>query len=137
MLDGSRPSGTSRYGAREVRNDPPPLQRHLPILIGGGGEKKTLATVARYADIWNVDGDLETIRHKDAVLRRWCADLGRDERAIERTLGGGAIVVRRSDAEASRVVHEIRRVNVGWRDGPSLVGTPEHVAGVLSPYLAL
>ena len=137
MLDGTRPSGTSRYAALEVRNDPPPLQAHLPILIGGGGEKKTLATVARYADIWNVDGDLETIRHKDEVLRRWCADLGRNEAAIERILGGGAIVVRRSEAEARRVVDEIRRVNVGWRDGPSLVGTPERVADVLAPYLAL
>lgn len=137
MLDGTRPSGTSRYATRAVRNEPPPLQRRLPMLIGGGGEKKTLATVARYADIWNVDGDLETIRHKDAVLRRWCTEVGRDEREIERMLGGGAIVVRRTAAEARRVVDGIRRVNVGWQGGPGLVGSPEQVAERLAPYLEL
>jgi alkanesulfonate monooxygenase SsuD/methylene tetrahydromethanopterin reductase-like flavin-dependent oxidoreductase (luciferase family) len=137
MLDGARPSGRARYAAHEVVNEPPPLQSHVRIMIGGGGEKKTLATVARYADIWNVDGDLETIRHKDEVLRRWCADVGRDESQIERMLGGGAIVVRRTQAEAQRVVAEIRRVNRGYEDGPELVGSPETVAARLAPYLEL
>ena len=136
MLDGTRPSGRRAYEVREAVNEPPPVQEHLPIMIGGGGEKKTLATVARYADIWNVDGDLETIRHKDEVLRRWCAEAGRDESAIERMLGGGAVVVRRSAAEAERVVAEIRRVNRGY-EGPELVGTPEQVAARLAPYLEI
>jgi len=137
MLDGARPSGRARYAVHEVLNEPPPLQAHVPIMIGGGGEKKTLATVARHADIWNVDGDVETIRHKDEVLRRWCAELGRDEAQIERVLGGGAVVVRRTEAEAREVVAEIRRVNEGYDDGPELVGTPESVAARLAPYLEL
>ena len=37
-----------------VRNDPKPIQTHIPIVIGGGGEQKTLRTVARYADMWNI-----------------------------------------------------------------------------------
>jgi alkanesulfonate monooxygenase SsuD/methylene tetrahydromethanopterin reductase-like flavin-dependent oxidoreductase (luciferase family) len=137
MLDGGRPSGRTHYAVREAVNEPPPLQSHLPIMIGGGGEKKTLATVARYADIWNVDGNVETIRHKDEVLRRWCAEVGRDESEIERMLGGGAVVVRRTAAEANRVADEIRRVNRGYEDGPELVGTPDAVAARLAPYLEL
>ena len=74
------------YAAKEVVNNPPPVQDHLPILIGGSGERKTLATVARYADAWNTGGDLERVRHKDEVLRRWCDEVGRDESEIERTL---------------------------------------------------
>ena len=42
------------YHAKDLRNDPQPIQPHLPIVIGGGGEQKTLRTVARYADMWNV-----------------------------------------------------------------------------------
>ena len=51
---------------------------HLPIMIGGGGEKKTLRIVAQYADIWNVFGTPETVARKDAILREHCAAVGRD-----------------------------------------------------------
>ena len=55
--------------ALDVRNDPTPLQQHLPILIGGVGELKTLRTVAKYADAWNVFlVDPEQAAAKDAVL---------------------------------------------------------------------
>src|SRR3712207_4389162 len=72
MLDGTEPSGERFYNAKGVRNDPMPLQERLPILIGGAGEKKTLRTVAKDADAWNVGGSVDTVRHKDAVLRRHC-----------------------------------------------------------------
>ena len=65
------------------------MQAHLPILIGGSGERKTLHTVAKYADAWNTGGDLERVTHKDEVLRRWCDEVGRDESEIERTRRGG------------------------------------------------
>ena len=64
---------------------PGPMGR-LPILIGGNGERRTLRLVAQYADMWNGYGDAETIRAKNVVLDRWCADLGRDPREIERTV---------------------------------------------------
>ena len=51
LRDGTATARGPRYQAASVRNDPPPIQPRLPILIGGDGEKKTLATVARYADI--------------------------------------------------------------------------------------
>jgi probable F420-dependent oxidoreductase len=63
---------------------PGPMGR-LPILIGGNGEQRTLRLVAQYADMWNGYGDAETIRAKNDVIDRWCAELGRDSREIERT----------------------------------------------------
>jgi len=137
MLDG-RPA-TARgghYHALEVRNDPPPVQRRLPILIGGGGEQKTLKTVAKYADAWNVGGSLETVRHKDEVLRRWCDEVGRDHREIERTLQGGSIVLRATQDEARRGAAEVGRQNGGW-SGPNQATTSERIVERFAPYLAL
>ena len=135
MLDGKRPSGRRFYAARDVINNPPPVQEHLPILVGGGGEKKTLATVARYADMWNVGGSIDEVRHKDEVLRRWCEEVGRDSDTIERTLGAGGIVLRRSVAGAKRVAGDVVRHNTGATRGPELVGTPEEIVEHLAPYL--
>ena len=137
MLDGAEPSGRGRfYHAKQVRNDPPPLQQRLPILIGGAGERKTLRTTARYADAWNVGGDAERVRQKDEVLRRWCDEVGRDESEIERTWQGGSVVIRASEAEARRVAAEIGRRNGGW-PGPENVGTAEMIAEQAIPITGL
>jgi alkanesulfonate monooxygenase SsuD/methylene tetrahydromethanopterin reductase-like flavin-dependent oxidoreductase (luciferase family)/predicted kinase len=64
---------------------PRPIQTHIPIVIGGSGEKRTLRLVARYADGCNVFGDPERVRHKVGVLERHCADLERDPADIEVT----------------------------------------------------
>ncbi len=62
-----------------ARNLPRPVQAGGPkIMIGGGGEKRTLRLVARYADKCNVTGDASTLAHKVEVLHRHCADVGRD-----------------------------------------------------------
>jgi F420-dependent oxidoreductase-like protein len=139
MLPGGPASARGRfYHAKDVRNDPQPVQTHVPIMIGGSGERKTLATVARYADGWNTNGDLATIRHKDEVLRRWCHDVGRDESEIERTLGGGVPIIRDTEAEARKVAEAMRERNPGWRgprDGP--FGPPELVGERWAPYLDL
>ena len=137
MLRGERVSGREHYPTAGAVNNPPPLQARLPILIGGGGERKTLRTVARYADMWNVGGSVDVVRHKDEVLRRWCAEVGRDHREIERTLLPGLTVVRGSEGEARRHVDDIRRMNEGWNGEPGLVGTSDQVAETLAPYLAL
>ncbi|MEI2731189.1 MAG: LLM class F420-dependent oxidoreductase [Dermatophilaceae bacterium] len=71
---------------RWARLNPPPT-RPIPVLIGGGGERKTLRIVAEHADIWHGFGDPETIAHKHAVLDAWCERLGRDPHAIERSAG--------------------------------------------------
>ena len=58
---------------------------HLPIMVGGGGEKRTLRTLARYGDIMNVSGSPETVRRKIAVLEEHCAAVGRDPAEIQKT----------------------------------------------------
>lgn len=75
-----------RIEARLERLNPPPTRR-IPVLIGGGGEKKTLRYTARHADIWHGFGGPDTIRHKNRVLDEWCATIGRDPAEIERSCG--------------------------------------------------
>ena len=64
---------------------PRPLQEHIPIMVGGGGEKRTLRLVAQYADMANIIGSLDVVKHKIDVLERHCADVGRDRSEIEVT----------------------------------------------------
>ncbi|QKE84816.1 LLM class F420-dependent oxidoreductase [Arthrobacter sp. NEB 688] len=65
----------------------PAPTRKIPVLIGGGGEKKTLRIVAQHADIWHGFGEPEAVAHKHTVLDEWCAKVGRDPAAIERSAG--------------------------------------------------
>jgi probable F420-dependent oxidoreductase len=65
----------------------PAPTRNIPILIGGGGERKTLKMVAQYATTWHGFGDVEVLTHKNQVLNDWCADVGRDPAEIERSAG--------------------------------------------------
>jgi F420-dependent oxidoreductase-like protein len=90
MWQGERGSGGRvegrHYRAGRLINSPQSLSRpRVPILIGGGGEQKTLRLVAQYADATNVFGDGPRIAHKYAVLREHCERLGRDFDEIERT----------------------------------------------------
>jgi F420-dependent oxidoreductase-like protein len=61
---------------------PRPVQEHVPIMVGGGGERKTLKLVAQYADACNVFGDAATVRHKVEVLHKHCATVDRDPKDI-------------------------------------------------------
>jgi probable F420-dependent oxidoreductase len=65
----------------------PAPTRQIPILIGGGGEKKTLRMVAEHAQIWHSFGDVDVLRHKNRVLDEWCQKVGRDPAEIERSAG--------------------------------------------------
>jgi len=74
------------YTLKKARNVPRPIQsKGIPIMVGGGGEKRTLRTVARYADMCNLFGDAETLRHKFDVLRQHCEDAGRPYSEITRS----------------------------------------------------
>jgi len=134
MLDGetvtSAPGG--RYRFRDVRMIPPPIQDRLPIMIGGSGERKTLRTVAKYADMWNAMGSVEKLRHKDSVLRVHCESVGRDHTQIERTAGCKPII-RDTEAEAQRVwraqmEHNRTPMSEVENDDTFWVGTPEQLA---------
>ncbi len=136
MLHGQTPSAKGpHYTVREVRNDPPPLQAHLPLVIGGGGEQVTLKLVARYADANNIGGGIEEMKRKDAILVQHCETVGRDPAEIERTTGIGTVIIRDSREEARRVFEAMFARNGKarlWEDQP--VGTPEDVIEKLAPY---
>src|ERR1700710_32100 len=71
-----------RIEARWAKLNPPPL-RDIPVLIGGGGEKKTLKIVAKHADIWHSFSDPETLKRKLGILAEHCETVGRDINEIE------------------------------------------------------
>ncbi len=135
----SEPGG--HYAFDDLRHLPLPVQKRLPIMIGGSGEKKTLRTVARYADMWNAMGPLDVMAHKVDVLRRHCDEVGRDIAEIEFTLGV-KVTIRDTEAEAERVwkaameynrtpMSEVADDDTFWN------GTPEQLAEKLMPYVEL
>ena len=75
----------------------------MPLIVGGGGERRTLRIAARWADACNVRADLDTVRHKTAVLRRHCDDLGRPHDEVEVTVLDVAVVGSSRDDTWSRV----------------------------------
>ncbi len=82
--------GTPAFAGRTVQIAealcyPRPLQAKVPILVGGGGERRTLQLVARYADACNLFGERDAVAHKVAVLRDHCRSVGRDPAEIEIT----------------------------------------------------
>ena len=74
------------YRIQQVLNNPKPIRGRIPILIGGGGEKRTLRLVAQYGDACNLFGKPDEVRHKLDVLERHCADVGRDPAEITKTI---------------------------------------------------
>ena len=143
VLDGgsaTSPDG-AHYAFEDLRHQPLPIQKRLPIMIGGSGEKKTLRTVAKYADMWNAMGPLEVMAHKVEVLRGHCDAVGRDIGEIEFTLGV-KFTIRDSKAEADRVWQ--RRWPTTGRRWPNVEdddtfwnGSPEELADRLRPYVDL
>jgi len=66
--------------------NPGPVNGKIPLMIGGSGEKVTLRLVAEHADMLNTFGPVDNFRRKNDILNDWCAKVGRDPRAIERTV---------------------------------------------------
>ena len=139
LLDGERFSHAGRfYHFDDALLRPRPVQDHLPILVGGGGPKKTLRTVARRADAWNTNGTVEEVATRDAILREHCAAVGRDPATIERTVSF-PIVVRDDPADAAHAFRALCDAN-GTPDAgkvPTLLGPPELVAAAIRPYVDL
>jgi F420-dependent oxidoreductase-like protein len=101
----------TRHSIEGAYNVPQPVRPGGPrILIGGGGERKTLRLVARYADMWNGFGDERQIRHKLDVIEQHCADLGRASDEIVTTrLGTLALAETHEEAERQRRAFQERR----------------------------
>jgi len=133
MFTEDQPSFTGRhYRIDQALNVPRPIQPGGPrIMVGGGGEQRTLRIAAKHADMthWFPLG-LEMLRHKSDVLEGNCAAIGRDPSTIERTMAT-PVIVAGSESEASSLVDLLppeRRPHV-------LAGTPEQMADKLRPYL--
>jgi F420-dependent oxidoreductase-like protein len=118
------PFAGRHFRATHLLNSPQSISRpRPPIMIGGGGERKTLRLVAQYADATNVFGGPTAIHHKYEVLRQHCADVGRDPEEIERSTLQGvdlsrettASIVERfgelSDAGAQHVIFNVADVH--------------------------
>ena len=140
MLDGTEPSAPDggHYAAKRVRNLPAPVQAHLPICIGGGGEQVTLKLVAKYGDMNNIGGTPEEMARKEEILLRHCETVGRDPSAIERTTGIGTVFIRDDPKEAQRLYEAAfarNRVAKPWANQP--VGTVEQIVEQLAPKVRL
>ena len=128
----------NHYQLRGAQCDPKPLQSpHPPIWIGGGGEKVTLRTVARYADCSNFGGSPEEWARKRGLLQQHCAAVGRDESTIRKTWTP-EVFLRESEAEvlAAGSRSTWGEAAESWRAG-NLVGTPEQVCEKIQTYVAL
>jgi F420-dependent oxidoreductase-like protein len=133
MFTEDRPSFAGRhYRIEHVLNVPRPVQPGGPrVLVGGGGEQRTLRIAARHADLthWFPLG-LDVLRHKNEVLDGYCEAIGRDPATIERTMAT-PVVVAGSDADARAYVAHLppeRRAHV-------TAGTPDQMAEAMRPYL--
>ncbi len=128
------------YATDRLRLVPGPVQARLPILVGGVGERKTLRTVARYADLWNAQLALADAPHKLAVLDGHCADVGRDPHDIERTLDC-AVFLRDTAAEARAALEAscaALGVDVPPPDSPfQWSGTPAEIAERMRAFVDL
>jgi F420-dependent oxidoreductase-like protein len=111
-------------------------QPHAPIFVGGGGEKRTLRTVARYADGMNVSGGLDAVKHKIEVLEQHCRDAGRDPNEITKSLFAPVIVL--PDEERVKRARErfapMFGVSPEEAEGQVLIGTPEYVRGMIQRF---
>jgi len=118
------------YRIEAALNSPRPIQPNgPPIMVGGGGEQRTLKLVAQYADMCNIFGDPAMVRHKMDVLERHCEAVGRDPKTILKTRLG-SLIVRETDAQADRALEQILNrpgVNKDWVRGGFIAGGPDKV----------
>ena len=118
-----------RIESRLGKLNPAPT-RDIPVLIGGGGEKKTLRLVAKHADIWHGFGDPETVERKIEILGRHCAEIGRDVAEIEISTGVG----QPTDAEPEVIGARLRELGVSL----FTIGTggPDYDLSALAKWIA-
>ncbi len=133
MFTEERPTFAGRhYRIDAALNVPRPIQPGGPkIIVGGGGEQRTLRIAAKHADMthWFPLG-LDVLRHKNDVLVRHCEEIGRDPSTIERTMAT-PVLLAATDQEAKATLAKLpeeRRALV-------TIGTPEQAASALRPYV--
>lgn len=126
------------YRIKDCVNSPGPVQKpYPPIWIGGGGEKKTLRLVAKYADKWNNGASPEEFVHKIKILKEHCDQVGRNVDEIEKTWFGHIIIDEDGDRLKSRVESRAKGVNLSVEEFSQrrIVGTPEQVIARINDYV--
>ena len=118
MFHGERPSFSGKWYRTENAINEPRYRDHIPVMLGGSGEKKTFRLAARYADHLNLLTDIDNLPAKLDVLRQRCDEIGRDPGTLETSTLLSLVV---DGFGAPRDVEETR-------GGRSLAGTPEQVA---------
>jgi alkanesulfonate monooxygenase SsuD/methylene tetrahydromethanopterin reductase-like flavin-dependent oxidoreductase (luciferase family) len=140
----SPPGGHYRFAGASHLPAPSRGPGTIPILIPGGGERRTLRILARHGDLWHVRGDTPTLSHKIELLRGYCADVGRSTDEIE-FITGNPVIIRDDPAEAERVYESVVARNGQTRGGAGVeraagelvCGPPEAIAAAWRPYLDL
>jgi alkanesulfonate monooxygenase SsuD/methylene tetrahydromethanopterin reductase-like flavin-dependent oxidoreductase (luciferase family) len=141
LLDGETVTLSSgRYRLERLVHRPRPVQAHVPILIGGAGERRTLRIVAEHGDIWNImvgNRTLVEVVHKNDVLNGHCAAVGRDPTTIERSLGF-MLVIRDTEAAARRIWAEKLAFNrAPYEEGAEVwLGNPRQIADRICAFRA-
>lgn len=120
----------THYRLRDAPLSPKPVQQPLPLLVGGGGERRTLRIAARYADEWNCWGTPDVLGHKIGVLERHCADVGRDPSSIRRS-AQALVLLGDEPSELARL-----RELADAMPMPTLVGGPDELEEQLAAYAA-
>jgi F420-dependent oxidoreductase-like protein len=111
------------YAVRDAYNSPRPVHGSIPVLVAGGGEKRTLDLVARYADACNVfAGEPADVRHKFEVLDRHCERIGRDPGEITRT------VFAFDTSDLAALAASARSLAAAGADGMIIVGPADPAA---------
>ena len=116
----------THYAITDAPNDPRPVQPRLPLLVGGGGERRTMRIAARYADEWNTWSTPEVMALKQEVLARHCDDVGRDRGEI--TVSTQALLYLSTD-EGWLARHRDRDPG-----RPRIIGTPSEVVDIVGAY---
>jgi len=126
------------YQIRGAINQPKGVQHpHIPMMIAGGGEQVTLKLVARYGDACNVSGDLATLKHKFAVLKRHCETVGRDYESIYRTALTLCIIGETDEQARAQIPAWAPAVFPGDVGSYGLIGTVETIRQRLGAYEAV
>ena len=112
------------YQLQDAPLEPKPQQTKMPLMIGGGGEKRTLKITAQYADEWNVWGDVDILRHKMRILDQHCESVGRDPQDIERS---AVALLFLSDNE--KYLKRIRQADIA---SPAIIGNVNQVVDVVA-----
>jgi alkanesulfonate monooxygenase SsuD/methylene tetrahydromethanopterin reductase-like flavin-dependent oxidoreductase (luciferase family) len=122
------------YQVRDAMQQPGGVQQpHIPLLIGGSGERVTLKLVAQYGNACNVGDDPATVKQKLAVLKEHCQAVGRDYQSIRRT-SSTLCLLAESDEQARAQLPADRQARLGNRVQTALIGSPETLRKRLAAY---